>query len=204
MGDFDRLVVGLGNPGEEYEHTAHNLGFLVVDRLGERNGIQVKRKDCRALVGQGMIGQGSAASQRVLLAKPQTFMNVSGESVQGLLVKHEIAPRDLILIYDELDLPWRSLRIRPDGSAAGHRGVDSIIREIGSKDFPRVRLGIHGGRREKDGVRIVLAKFKRAQREELDELLDYASQAVESIIAEGVAKSMTKFNRRAPGSNEEE
>jgi len=204
MGDFDRLVVGLGNPGEEYEHTAHNLGFLVVDRLGERNGIQVKRKDCRALVGQGMIGQGSVAGKRVLLAKPQTFMNVSGESVQGLLVKHEIAPRDLILIYDELDLPWRSLRIRPDGSAAGHRGVDSIIREIGSKDFPRVRLGIHGGRREKDGVRIVLAKFKRAQREELDELLDYASQAVESIIAEGVAKSMTKFNRRAPGSNEEE
>jgi peptidyl-tRNA hydrolase, PTH1 family len=199
MGDFDRLVVGLGNPGEEYEHTAHNLGFLVVDRLGERNGIQVKRKDCRAL-----IGQGNMAGQRVLLAKPQTFMNVSGESVKGLLVKHEIVPRDLILIYDELDLPWRSLRIRPDGSAAGHRGVDSIIREIGSKDFPRVRLGIHGGRREKDGVRIVLAKFKRAQREELDELLDYASQAVESIIAEGVAKSMTKFNRRAPGSNEEE
>jgi peptidyl-tRNA hydrolase, PTH1 family len=209
MGDFDRLVVGLGNPGEEYEHTAHNLGFLVVDRLAERHGIQVKRKDCRALVGhgliwQGTIGQGSVAGQRVLLAKPQTFMNVSGESVQGLLIKHEIAPRDLILIYDELDLPWKSLRIRPDGSAAGHRGVDSIIREIGSKDFPRVRLGIHGGRREKDGVRIVLAKFKRAQREELDELLDYASQAVESIIAEGVAKSMTKFNRRAPGSNEEE
>jgi PTH1 family peptidyl-tRNA hydrolase len=199
MGDFDKLVVGLGNPGEEYEQTAHNLGFLVVDRLAERNGIQVKRKDSRALIGNGSIGGG-----KVLLAKPQTFMNVSGESVKGLLVKHEIAPGDLILVYDELDLPWKSLRIRPDGSAAGHRGVDSIIREIGSKDFPRVRLGIHGGRREKDGVRIVLAKFKRAQKEELDELLDYASQAVESIIAEGVAQSMTKFNRRAPGSNEEE
>ena len=199
MGDFDKLVVGLGNPGEEYEQTAHNLGFLVVDRLAERNGIQVKRKDSRALIGNGSIGGG-----KVLLAKPQTFINVSGESVKGLLVKHEIAPGDLILVYDELDLPWKSLRIRPDGSAAGHRGVDSIIREIGSKDFPRVRLGIHGGRREKDGVRIVLAKFKRAQKEELDELLDYASQAVESIIAEGVAQSMTKFNRRAPGSNEEE
>jgi PTH1 family peptidyl-tRNA hydrolase len=199
MGEFEKLVVGLGNPGEEYEHTAHNLGFLVVDRLGERNGIKVGRKDSRALVGQG-----SVAGKKVMLAKPQTFMNVSGESVKGLLVKHEIAPGELILVYDELDLPWRSLRIRPDGSAAGHRGVDSIIRDIGSKDFPRVRLGIHGGRREKDGVRIVLAKLKRAQREELDELLDYASQAVESIIAEGVEKSMAKFNRRAPGSNEEE
>jgi PTH1 family peptidyl-tRNA hydrolase len=139
-----------------------------------------------------------------MLAKPQTYMNVSGESVQGLLVKHEIAPGDLILVYDELDLPWRSLRIRPEGSAAGHRGVDSIIRAIGTKAFPRVRLGIHGGRREKDGAHIVLAKLKRAHKEELDELLDYASEAVESIIAEGVEKSMAKYNRRAPGSNEDE
>jgi PTH1 family peptidyl-tRNA hydrolase len=142
--------------------------------------------------------------QRVLLAKPQTFMNVSGESVNGLLVKHEIGPADLILIYDELDLPWQSLRIRQSGSAAGHRGVDSVIRTTGTKDFPRVRLGIHGGHREKDGARIVLGKLNRAQREELDELLDYASQAVESIIAEGVEKSMAKYNRRAPGLNEEE
>ena len=199
MGDYDKLVAGLGNPGKEYEHTAHNLGFLVIDRLAGRHGLQVKRKDCRAFVGQGKIG-----GQRVLLAKPQTFMNVSGESVKGLLVKHEIAPEDLILVYDELDLPWRSLRIRPDGSAAGHRGVGSVIREIGTQNFPRVRLGIHGGQRNKDAVGIVLAQLKRAQREELDELVDYASQAVESIIAEGVEKSMTKFNRRAPGSNEEE
>lgn len=199
MSEFDKLVVGLGNPGEDYEQTAHNLGFLVVDRLGERNGIQVKRKDCRALVGQGKL-----AGSPVLLAKPQTFMNVSGESVNGLLVKYEMSPADLIVVYDELDLPWRSLRIRPNGSAAGHRGVDSIIREIGTREFPRVRLGIHGGHREKDGAQIVLAKLKRAQKEELDELLDYASQAVESIIAEGVEKSMTKFNRRAPGLNEEE
>ncbi|MBZ5611203.1 MAG: aminoacyl-tRNA hydrolase [Acidobacteriia bacterium] len=199
MPEFDKLVVGLGNPGDEYQHTAHNLGFLVIDRLAARGGIKVGRKDCRALVGQGTV-----AGKRVMLAKPQTFMNLSGESVQGLLVKHEIAPADLILVYDELDLPWRSVRIRPSGSAAGHRGVDSIIRDVGTSQFPRVRLGIHGGRREKDGVRIVLAKLKRAQREELDELLDYASDAVESIIAEGVEKSMAKFNRRAPGSNEEE
>ncbi len=199
MSEFAKLVVGLGNPGEEYEETAHNLGFLVVDRLAVRNGIKVGRKDARALVGQGTV-----AGVRVLLGKPQTFMNVSGESVNGLLVKHEIAPGDLILIYDELDLPWQSLRIRPGGSAAGHRGVDSVIRNVGTNEFPRVRLGIHGGRREKDGAQIVLGKLNRAQRQELDELLDYTSQAVESIIADGVEKSMAKFNRRAPGLKEEE
>jgi len=197
--DFEKLVVGLGNPGEEYEHTAHNLGFLVVDRLAERNGIKIGRKDSMALVGQG-----SVAGKRVMLAKPQTFMNLSGESVNGLLVKHEIPAGDLILIYDELDLPWKSLRIRPGGSAGGHRGVDSVIRIVGTKEFPRVRLGIHGGRREKDGAQIVLAKLSRAHKQELDELLDYTSDAVESIIAEGVEKSMAKYNRRAPGLKEEE
>jgi peptidyl-tRNA hydrolase, PTH1 family len=199
MSEFSKLVVGLGNPGEKYELTAHNLGFLVVDRVAERNRIDVGRKDCLALVGQGMV-----SGQKVLLAKPQTYMNESGQSVQSLLVKNEIAPQDLVLVYDELDLPWQAVRIRPNGSAAGHRGVGSVIQCVGTKDFPRVRLGVHGGRREKDGAQIVLAKLKRAHKEELDELLDYASQAVESIIAEGVEKSMAKFNRRAPGLNEEE
>jgi peptidyl-tRNA hydrolase, PTH1 family len=199
MSEFSKLVVGLGNPGKDYESTAHNLGFMVIDRLAERSGVQVGRRDCQAFVGQGMV-----AGQKVLLAKPQTFMNASGESVQGLLVKNEIAPADLVLVYDELDLPWQSVRIRPNGSAAGHRGVGSVIGCVGTKDFPRVRLGVHGGRREKDGAQIVLAKLKRAHKQELDELLDYASQAVESIIAEGVEKSMAKFNRRAPGLEEEE
>jgi|SRR5690348_1991541 PTH1 family peptidyl-tRNA hydrolase len=197
--EFEKLVVGLGNPGEDYENTAHNLGFRVIDLLGERNGIKVGRRDCRALVGQG-----SMAGKPVLLAKPQTFMNLSGESVNGLLVKYEIAPGDLVLVYDELDLPWQSLRIRPGGSSAGHRGVESVIRNVGTNQFPRVRLGVHGGRREKDGAQIVLGKLNRAQRQELDEILDHAAQAVESIIAEGVEKSMAKFNRRAPGLNEEE
>jgi PTH1 family peptidyl-tRNA hydrolase len=199
MGEFEKLVVGLGNPGKEYELTAHNLGFLVIDRLAERSGSKVSRADCRALVGQATV-----AGRKVMLAKPQTFMNLSGESVQGLLVKNEIPPSDLILVYDELDLPWQSLRIRPNGSAAGHRGIGSVIECIGTKEFPRVRLGVHGGRRDKDGAQIVLAKLKRAHKQELDELLDYASQAVESIIAEGVEKSMAKFNRRAQGLNEEE
>jgi peptidyl-tRNA hydrolase, PTH1 family len=199
MSEFSKLVVGLGNPGKDYELTAHNLGFLVIDRLAERSGIRMNREDCRAVVGHGTL-----AGHKVLLAKPQTYMNLSGQSVQGLLVKNEIAPADLILIYDELDLPWQSLRIRPNGSAAGHRGAGSVIDCVGTKEFPRVRLGVHGGRRDKDGAQIVLAQLKRAHKQELDELLDYASQAVESIIAEGVEKSMAKFNRRAQGLNEEE
>jgi PTH1 family peptidyl-tRNA hydrolase len=196
---IDWLIVGLGNPGPEYEHTAHNLGFLVVDRLAARGNVKVGRKDSMALVGQGTI-----ASRRVLLAKPQTYMNVSGPSVNGLLVKYELKPGQLLLVYDDLDLPWQSLRIRPGGSAGGHHGVDSVIRSIGSADFPRVRLGIHGGSRERDGAKIVLSGFRRGQKDELDELLDYAAQAVESIIAEGVEMSMTRFNRRAQGPDEEE
>jgi len=196
---IDWLIVGLGNPGPKYGETAHNLGFLVIDRLAARNNIRVSRKDSMALVGNGSI-----SGRKVLLAQPQTFMNLSGQSVNGLLVKNELKPEQLLLIYDELDLPWKSLRIRPDGSAAGHRGVKSVIESVGSMSFPRVRLGIHGGRRDRDGADIVLSKLNREQKEELDEMLDYAAQAVESIIAEGVEKSMTKFNRRAQGSNEEE
>jgi PTH1 family peptidyl-tRNA hydrolase len=196
---FEKLVVGLGNPGPEYELTAHNLGFLVVDRLAARHGIRVTRKDSMALVGQGMVN-----GTRVMLAKPQTFMNLSGGSVQGLLTKTGVDVGDLILIYDELDLPWLSLRIRPEGSAGGHKGVQDVIRATGSQQFPRVRLGVHGGQRKGDGAQIVLAQLRRAQKKELDELLDYASDAVESIIAEGVVKSMAKYNRRAQGSEEEE
>ncbi len=199
MPDFDNLVVGLGNPGPEYEKTAHNLGFMVVDRLAERNGIRVSRKESMALVGQGTI-----SGRRVMLAKPQTFMNLSGQSVKGLVVKHEFNAGDVILVYDELDLPWSSLRVRPGGSSGGHNGVKDVIAKLGSQDFPRVRMGIHGGQRSGDGARIVLAELPRAMWKELDELLDLAALAVESIVAEGVEKSMTKFNRRAQGLNLEE
>src|SRR5258708_311151 len=143
---------------------------MVVDRVAERNGIKVGRKDSMALVGQGIVprrGTEGAAGKRVLLAKPQTYMNVSGPSVNGLLVKYELQPGQLLLVYDELDLPWQSLRIRPKGSAGGHHGVDSVIRSIGSTDFPRVRLGIHGGSRERGGADIVLSRFKRRHEEEL-------------------------------------
>ncbi len=196
----DWLVVGLGNPGPAYELTNHNLGFLVVDRLAESNHIRISRKESMALVGQGKIGGASVA-----LAKPQTFMNVSGPSVKSLMAKLEVAPERLIVVYDDLDLPWTGVRLRPSGSAGGHHGVESVIKSIGSTDFPRVRLGITPGEEKpRNGKEFVLEKFSKAQMQDLDELLDHASRAVESIIAEGVEKSMTKFNRRARGLTLEE
>ena len=187
------LVVGLGNPGSEYELTPHNLGFLVIDRLAVANGgIRVNRPDSRSLVGAGSVG-----GRDVLLAKPQTFMNLSGPSVKALMAKHGMLPEQVIVIYDDLDLPWTSVRIRPNGSAGGHHGMESVIGSIGTMSFPRVRLGIDSGRTDRDGASFVLSPFRRSRMQELDELLDYASRAVESMIAEGVEKAMTKFNRTA-------
>lgn len=193
------LVVGLGNPGPEYESTPHNLGFLTVDRLAGRHSIRVSRLECRALVGAGRV-----EGRPVLLAKPQTFMNLSGQSVKGLLDKHGLKPEHLLVIYDELDLPWTTLRIRPKGSAAGHNGMKDIIRCLGTDEFARLRLGIHPGHPVRDGAKFVLAPFKSGQKKELDELLDAASAAAESIIAQGVEKAMAAYNRRAPGSTREE
>ncbi|MDP2996955.1 MAG: aminoacyl-tRNA hydrolase [Bryobacterales bacterium] len=193
------LIVGLGNPGPEYKWTYHNLGFLVVERVAERNGIHQARRVWGALVAEGAI-----SGQPVLIAKPQTFMNLSGNSVRLLVEKYAVASGRLVLIFDELALEWGTLRIRPKGSAGGHHGVQDVIRGLGTNEFARVRLGIHPGHPVSDGAAFVLAPIKRAQRKELDQLLDQAAQAVESIIAEGVEKSMTKFNRRAQGSIPEE
>jgi PTH1 family peptidyl-tRNA hydrolase len=193
------LVAGLGNPGEEYALTPHNLGFLTVDRLAERHGIRVTRKDSKALAGVGDID-----GQPVMLAKPQTYMNLSGASLAPLMEKHSIGPDRLVVVYDELDLGWKALRIKPKGSAAGHKGMKSVISSLGTSEIVRVRLGIYPGHPVKDGAEFVLAPFKRSQIEELDEFTGYAADAVRAIIAEGVEMAMTKFNRRAPGLNREE
>jgi len=191
-------VAGLGNPGREYERTPHNLGFLIIDRLAARCGIRVTRKESMALVGQGRI-----EGMPVLLAKPQTYMNLSGQAVAGLLRKHGLGPEDLIVVFDDLDLPWKALRIRPKGSAGGHHGMESVIREVGSQDFIRIRIGL-AGYRVGQGAKFVLSPFRRGQKKELDELLDHGALAVESTISEGVEKSMTRFNRRALGQQTEE
>jgi PTH1 family peptidyl-tRNA hydrolase len=196
---MEYLIAGLGNPGAEYEFTPHNLGFMVIDRLAESHGIRVRRKENTSLVGLGTI-QG----KEVALAKPQTYMNLSGPSVKGLLERYELTPDRLILVYDELDLPWGTLRIKPKGSAAGHKGPKNVIDSLGTNRFSRVRLGIHPGH-PVDGEKFVLAPFKRAQKKEVEEIVGRAAEAVESILAEGVEKSMTIFNRRAQGlPNEEE
>jgi PTH1 family peptidyl-tRNA hydrolase len=193
------LVAGLGNPGEEYALTPHNMGFLTVDRLAERHGIRITRKDSRALVGLGEID-----GQPVMLAKPQTFMNLSGTSLQPLMEKHSIDVGRLVVVYDELDLGWKALRIKTKGSAAGHNGMKSVIGSLGSSDIVRVRLGVHPGHPLNGGTEYLLAPMKRSQRTELDEFIDYAADAVRAIIAEGVEKAMTRYNRRAPGLHEEE
>jgi len=140
----------------------------------------------------------------VLLAKPQTFMNLSGVSVGRLLEKYELSTGGLVLVFDDLDLPWGGIRIRPKGSSGGHKGVQSVIRETGSSDFARVRLGIHPGREVGDGAEFVLSPIKRGQEKELDELLSRGCEAAASIVTEGVVKAMARFNRRAQGSKSEE
>jgi len=186
------LVAGLGNPGEEYAHTPHNLGFMVVDRLASLADIRVKSRDSNALVGKGTLD-----GKPVLLAKPQTFMNLSGPSVQRLMEKYEVGIGELILVFDELDLAWPKLQIKPKGSGGTHNGVKSVVASLGTKEFCRVRLGIHPGRPLRDAAEFVLAPFRRSQEKELDELVGFAADAVRSIVADGVEKSMTKFNRRA-------
>src|SRR5579872_6331801 len=188
------LVVGLGNPGEEYASTPHNAGFLVVDRLAEAHGIRVSRKDSKALVGVGEI-----AGKPVMLAKPQTFMNLSGLSVAPLVEKLGLTPADLILVWDELNLPWGGLRILKKGSAGGHNGAISVIGSLGTQEFTRVRLGVHPGHPLSSGVDYLLAPVKRSQRKDWEELIGRGAGAVSTIIAEGAEMAMTKFNRRAPG-----
>ena len=192
------LIVGLGNPGPQYEQTYHNLGFLTIDRLAERNNIRVSRTDSKAL-----LGIGTMSGQDVLLAKPQTFMNLSGSSVKALVDKHSVETEKILVIYDDLDLPWTGLRIRPRGSAGGHHGIEDIVKRLGTQDFPRIRLGIDPGH-PRNGTEFVLSQIRKAQLGDLDELLDHAAAATESILAEGVEKAMTKFNRRARGLTKEE
>ena len=192
------LVAGLGNPGEEYAGTPHNLGFMVVDRLAGMYNIRVTRRDSRALAGVGQI-----AGHEVMLAKPQTYMNLSGTSLAPLMEKHSLTAADLILVYDELALPWTSLRVKPRGSSAGHNGVDSAIRSLGTTDFVRVRLGIHPGHPLASGTDYLLSPIPRSRQKELEQLVADGADAVVSIITEGVEKAMTRYNRRAQGLNEE-
>jgi len=188
-----KLIVGLGNPGIEYQFTPHNLGFLTIDRLADQAGVEVRNRQCRALTARAVIG-----SEPVVLAKPETFMNLSGLSVRELVAEHQIAPeKDLIVIYDELDLPLGTIRIRQRGSSAGHNGMESVIGALGTQEFLRIRLGISPERKIADGVKYVLTPFRKGQLKTVDEILETAAEAVNVIVKQGPAKAMNLFNRKA-------
>jgi PTH1 family peptidyl-tRNA hydrolase len=194
-----KVIVGLGNPGIEYQFTPHNMGFLAVDRIAEQYGVRVSNRQCRALTGKAVI-----ADHEVLLAKPETYMNLSGMSVRELVSEYEVDPaRDLIVIYDELDLPLGAIRIRQRGSSAGHNGMESIIGALGSDEFVRMRLGIGPDHPVKDGARYVLGQFRKSQYDAVNQELDTAAEAVKVILDEGVAKAMSLYNRRPEPPEEE-
>jgi peptidyl-tRNA hydrolase, PTH1 family len=192
-------VVGLGNPGIRYEDTPHNIGFKIIDELARRHMVRVSKNDRLAAVGAGKI-----RSKDVVLVKPQTFMNDSGAGVSAILESRALTNNDLILVYDELDLPWTALRIKKNGSAAGHNGVKSVIAALKTDVFTRVRVGIRSNHPIDDAAEYVLAPFEREMRDEVHEVVSYTADAVESIVAEGAVKAMAKFNRRAQGIQEEE
>lgn len=188
-----RLIVGLGNPGPDYEWTRHNLGFMAIDTLALRAGIRVTRPEAKSLVGLGKI-----AGIDVALAKPQTMMNLSGVAVRSLLEKYDADPAELIVLFDEVDLPWGMLRIRPQGSAGTHNGMKSIISSIGTDEFIRIRLGIGPDRARGDLRDYVLGKLDHTEREIAGQMRADAAEAVEMILADGVEKAMQRFNRRKP------
>ncbi|HTC93337.1 MAG TPA: aminoacyl-tRNA hydrolase [Terriglobales bacterium] len=190
-----KLIVGLGNPGMEYQFTPHNMGFLAIDRIAEKHGVQVINRHCHALTARFKIGEVEA-----LLAKPETFMNLSGRAVRELVAKYEAdVAKDLIVIYDELDFPLGTLRIRERGSSAGHNGMESVIGALGTQEFVRIRLGIAPEHKVSDGARYVLSQLKKAQYKFVDEVLDRAAEAVEVILTEGVSRAMNRFNQREKG-----
>jgi PTH1 family peptidyl-tRNA hydrolase len=187
-----KLIVGLGNPGIEYQFTPHNLGFLTIDRIANNFGVEVRNRQCRALTARAVISE-----QSVLLAKPETYMNLSGLAVRELLAKYELnAASDLILIYDELDLPLGAIRVRQRGSSAGHNGVESVMGALGTQDFLRIRLGIAPDRKVADGVKFVLTPFRKREMKRVDELVDMAAEAVKVILTDGPEAAMNRFNRR--------
>ncbi len=187
-----KLIVGLGNPGYEYYLTPHNLGFMAVDRLAEACGVDISRRE-----GQALVAHSELEGVEVVLAKPQTFMNLSGLAVERLVARHEVPVRDLIVLVDEADLPFGTLRIRQRGSAGSHNGMKSIIGALQSDDFVRVRMGIQPvDHPVEDRASYVLARFRKSELEAVADLVDRAAEAVRVILRDGTQKAMNLFNRR--------
>jgi PTH1 family peptidyl-tRNA hydrolase len=193
-----RLIVGLGNAGLQYAWTPHNLGFLAVDRIAERAGMRVERPEARSLAGFGQFG-----GQEVVLAKPQMMMNLSGLAVRDLLERLQCVPEDLIVLYDDVALPWGMLRIRERGTAGGHNGLKSVIGAVGTAEFPRVRMGVQPDHPVGDLATYVLHPMSKADLEIAAEMTEQAADAVELILTQGTAQAMNRFNRRVSPPGEE-
>ena len=186
-----KLIVGLGNPGPEYELTPHNMGFLAVDHIADALKVQVTNRHCRAVTARGVI-----AGEEVLLAKPETFMNLSGEAVQQLATKYEADLKtDLIVLYDDLDFPLGTLKIREKGGPGTHNGMDSVIASLGTDQFTRIRLGVGKDGTVHDRKAYVLKKFRDKELVVVSEVMERTAQAVEAILKHGVLKAMSEFNR---------
>jgi peptidyl-tRNA hydrolase, PTH1 family len=194
-----RVIVGLGNPGIEYAWTPHNLGFLVVDALAEDASIRVTRPEAKSFVGLGEI-----AGQEVVLAKPQTMMNLSGLAVKELLSRADCEPSDLIVVYDDVALPWSMIRVRERGTAGGHNGLKSVIGAIGTTEFPRVRLGVKPEQIRGDLKEYVTRQIQRDEEEMVAEEIEQGAEAVKVILAEGTQAAMNRFNRRVESEEQDD
>ena len=183
------MIVGLGNPGSEYENTPHNLGFMVIDRLAESNAIRVSRKEKMSLVGLGAVKEKSVA-----LAKPQTFMNLSGPAVKGLLEKYELQPGRLVVVYDELDLPFGTIRLKLGGGDNGHNGLRSITSALRTRDYYRLRVGIGRPPGRMDPADYVLHDFAATERAELPEVIGRSADAIEALMTKGLAEAQNQFH----------
>jgi peptidyl-tRNA hydrolase len=183
------LIVGLGNPGKDYERTRHNLGFMLIDLLAREEQTQVKREECRALIGQAVIG-----NQRAELVKPQTYMNLSGESVSCLLKKPCRSVERLIIISDDLALPFGTIRIRPKGSHGGQNGLRSIIDCLGTNEFTRLRIGIQPEHPIANAKNFVLESFSKKESETVEKILEESAKAIRSIITDGTEAAMARWN----------
>ncbi len=183
------LIVGLGNPGRQYRLNRHNVGFMAIDAIGKSIGIELSRLQSRALVASG-----SYHDNKVILAKPQTYMNLSGQAVVGLVHFYKIPLDHLLIVHDDLDLPFETLRLRPDGGSGGQKGLGSIIEKLGTETFPRLRIGIGRPPGRMDSASYVLQDFPAGELALLPPLMDRANQAVLTFVTNGIAAAMNQFN----------
>ncbi|MBC2576347.1 aminoacyl-tRNA hydrolase [Peptostreptococcus canis] len=183
------IIVGLGNPGKKYENTRHNAGFDAIDKFADENGIKIDKLKHKALIGEGRIG-----SEKVILVKPQTYMNLSGESVLSVSQFYKVESENIVVLYDDIDLDIGKLRIRKKGSAGSHNGMKSIIKCLGTEDFPRVRIGISRPPEGWDLADYVLSKVSKEQEKDMLEGIDKAVKTIKEIVSSGLDLAMNKYN----------